>query len=359
VLRWGWLATAAAVYLWDFDTCLSVATRGVELARESGALEVLAVSVNVLGQAVALGGDFATAALLIAEADAVREATGTLVGSYGALVLAALRGHESEASELIEATVKDATAGGQGTAVQYAHWANAVVMNGLGRYDEALAAAIEASDDTQELFVSMWSLSELIEAACRTQETELAARALARLAEHAHGSDAEWALGIRARGRALLSEGEDAERLYREAIDRLGRTRLRPDFARARLLYGEWLRRVNRRVDAREQLRGAHDAFVSMGADAFAERAGRELLATGAKVRKRVDETRDDLTPQEEHIARLARDGRTNPQIAAELYLSPRTVEWHLNKVFTKLGIRSRRGLQDALPTSDREATAV
>jgi DNA-binding CsgD family transcriptional regulator len=359
VLRWGWLATAAAVYVWDFDTCLAVAARGVDLARDSGALEVLAVSVNVLGQAVALSGDFATAALLIAEADAVREATGTLVGPYGALVLAALRGHESEARELIGATIRDATAGGQGTAVQYAQWANAVVMNGLGRYDQALAAAIEASDDTPELFVSMWSLSELIEAACRTGDNEGAAQALARLREHTKGSDADWALGMEARGRALLAEGEAAERLYREAIDRLGRTRLRPERARARLLFGEWLRRAGRRVDARKQLRGAHEAFVAMSADAFAERARRELLATGEKVRSRRDATRDELTAQEEHIACLARDGLTNPEIAAQLFLSPRTVEWHLNKVFAKLGISSRRALHDTLPSAGQEVTAA
>jgi DNA-binding CsgD family transcriptional regulator len=359
VLRWGWLATAAAVYAWDYDTCLAVATRGVQLARDSGALEVLAVGVNVLGQAVTLGGDFARAAQLIAEADAVTEATGALVAPYGALVLAGFRGHEDEATKLIDTTIEQATAGGQGTAVQYAHWARAVLMNGLGRYEEALASATEASDDTPELFVSMWSLSEVVEAAGRLGHTKVAAGALVRLGEHTRASEADWALGIKARASALLSDGEAAERLYREAIDRLGRTRLRPEHARSRLLYGEWLRRANRRVDAREQLREAHQAFVSMGADAFAERTKHELLATGAKVRKRLGDTRDELTPQEEHIARLARDGRTNPQIGAELYLSPRTVEWHLNKVFTKLGITSRRGLQHALPRSEREAAAV
>jgi DNA-binding CsgD family transcriptional regulator len=356
VLRWGWLATAAAVLLWDYDACLAIATRGVQLARDSGALEILAVSLNVLTQAVALGGDFAGAARLIAEAGTVTEATGTRVGPYGALVLAGLRGEEAEASELIDATIKDATAGGQGTAVQYAHWAKAVVMNGLGRYHDALAAATEASDDTPELFVSMWSLSELIEAACRTGDMGLAASGLARLQEHTARSDSEWARAIESRARAVLAEGEAAERLYREAIDRLEQTRLRHELARSRLMYGEWLRRDGRRVDAREQLRSAHDAFVAMGADAFAERARHELVATGAKVRKRVDETRDELTPQEEHIARLAREGRTNTQIGAELYLSPRTVEWHLNKVFAKLGITSRMGLHDALPSSDREA---
>jgi DNA-binding CsgD family transcriptional regulator len=357
VLRWGWLATVAGVYVWDYDACLAVATREVEVARDSGALEVLAVGLNILGQAVCMGGDYATAALLIAEADSVREATGTLVGPYAALVLAGHRGHAAEASELIDVTIREATPGGQGTAVQFAHYANAMVMNGLGRYEEALPSAIAASDDTPQLVVSIWSLSELIEAAARTHNMELAQDALARLAERTEGTDSDWALGMRARGGALVSEEEDAERLYREAIDHLGRTRLRPDLARARLLYGESLRRANRRVDAREQLRASHDAFVSMGADAFAERARHELLATGAKVRKRLDEKRDELTPQEEHIARLARDGRTNPQIGAELYISPRTVEWHLKKVFTKLGISSRRELRRALP--DRKVKPI
>src|SRR5919204_1264298 len=233
VLRWGWLATAAAAYVWDYDTCLAVATREVQLARDAGALEVLAVGVNVLGQAAALGGDFARAALLVAEADAVTEATGTRVAPYGALVLAAFRGHEAAASKLIGPTIEHATAGGQGTAVQYAHWANAVVMNGLGRYEEALAAAFEASEDTPELFVAAWALSELIEAASRTGQTEVAARALARLGEDTRGSETEWALGIQARSCALLSEGEAAESLYREAIDRFGRTRLRPELARS------------------------------------------------------------------------------------------------------------------------------
>jgi DNA-binding CsgD family transcriptional regulator/tetratricopeptide (TPR) repeat protein len=359
VLRWGWLATAAAVYVWDYDTCLAVATRGAQLARDSGALEVLAVSVNVLGQAVALSGDFAGAEQLIAEADAVTEATGTRVGPYAALVLAGFQGREDQASALISATIEQATAGGQGTAVQYAQWAKAVVMNGLGRYEEALLAATEASEDTPELFVSMWSLSEVIEAATRTHDTDAAARALARLGEHTRGSDSEWALGIQARSRALLSEGLAAERGYREAIDRLGRGRLRPELARAHLLYGEWLRHENRRANAREQLRIAHDAFVAMGAAAFADRARRGLLATGAKVRRRLDEARHELTHQEQHIARLARDGRTNSQIGAELYLSPRTIEWHLNKVFTKLGISSRSALQDALPSSPHEVTPV
>jgi DNA-binding NarL/FixJ family response regulator len=357
VLRWGWLATAAAVFVWDFDACLAAATREVQLAREVGALEVLAVGANVMAQAVALTGDFAGAALLIAEAQAATEATMARVAPYGALVLAALRGREGEAAPLIEGTIREATLGGQGTAVQYANWANAVVMNGLGRYEEALAAAVAASDDTPELFIAAWSMSELIEAASRTQSAELAQRTLAQLGERTSASDSEWARAIEARSRALLSEGEDAERLYREAIERFARTRLRPERARSRLLYGEWLRRENRRVDARAELRAAHEAFVAMGAEAFAERARHELLATGEKVRSRRDDARDELTHQEEHIARLARDGLTNPEISAQLFISPRTVEWHLGKVFTKLGITSRRGLHDALPDRERQAT--
>ena len=357
VLRWGWLATAAAAYVWDYDTCLAVATREVQLARDAGALEVLAVGVNVLGQAAALGGDFARAALLVAEADAVTEATGTRVAPYGALVLAAFRGQGAEASKLIDATIREATAGGQGTAVQYAHWANAVLMNGLGRYEEALGAAIAASDDTPELFVATWALSELIEAASRTGKTDLASAALERLVDSANPSATDWGLGIAARSRALVGEGEAAERGYCEAIGRLSDTRLHPELARTHLLYGEWLRREGRRVDAREQLRTAHEMLVAIGMEAFAERARRELLATGEKVRRRAVETRDELTAQEDKVARLARDGLSNPEIGARLFLSPRTVEWHLGKVFTKLGIGSRMGLHDALPSADQEAT--
>jgi ATP/maltotriose-dependent transcriptional regulator MalT len=242
--------------------------------------------------------------------------------------------------------------------VQYARWADAVVMNGLGRYQEALESATAAADDTPELFVSAWALSELVEAATRTGQMERAERALERLVADTRGSETDWALAITARSHALM-DGGSAECLYREAINRFGRTRLRPELARSRLLYGEWLRRANRRVDAREQLRTAHDEFVSMGASAFAERARHELLATGEKVRSRRDDTRDELTHQEEHIARLARDGLTNPEIGAQLFLSPRTVEWHLRKVFSKLGISSRKGLHEALPDRDTEAAAV
>jgi ATP/maltotriose-dependent transcriptional regulator MalT len=353
VLRWGWLAPVAAVMVWDYDTCLAVATRGVQLAREAGALTVLAVSVNVMAQAVALSGDLERAALLVAEADSVTEATGTQVAPYGALVLGAIQGRAAETSALIDATIEGSTAGGQGTAVQYARWARSMLLNGLGRYEEAMAAAQEASDDTPELFVSVWAAIELLEAATRTDRPELARAAHDRIAAATAVAGTDWALGVQARSRALLSDGDSAEGLYREAIECLGRTRLRPELARAHLLYGEWLRRANRRVDARVQLRTAFDQLTAIGMEAFAERAGRELAATGERVRKRNVETRDELTAQEGQIARLARDGLSNPEIGARLFISPRTVEWHLRKVFSKLGIRSRRELADVLPDPD------
>ena len=349
MLRWGWLATRAANMVWDFDRCLEIGKRAIQTARNLGALEVLAAADNAYGQAVALGGDFAGADALIAEVDAVKEATGTRIGPYAAIALAGLRGHKSAASELIGSVITEATAGNQGTAVQYAHWANAILMNGLGSYEEALAAAVQASEHTPELFIASWALIELIEAATRTEHAELAQGALSRLSEHTKASDSDWALGIYARSKALTIEGAGAERSYREAIDRLGRTPLRPELARAHLLYGEWLRRENRRIDARTQLRRAHELFVAIGMEAFAKRARGELLATGEKVRKRTVETRDELTPQEQQIARLARDGLSNPEIGAQLFLSPRTVEWHLRKVYPKLGISSRRDLRTAL----------
>ncbi|HEX4671424.1 MAG TPA: LuxR C-terminal-related transcriptional regulator, partial [Solirubrobacteraceae bacterium] len=331
---------------------VAVAARDVQLARDSGALTVLVVAVNVLAQAVALGGDFERAESLIAEAHAVRDATGAQVAPYGALVLAGLQGHEPDASTLIDATIREATVGGQGTAVQYACWARSVVLNGLGRYREALSAARDASDDTPELFVSAWALSELIEAATRSNESDEARGGVERLAAITAVAGNDWALGIEARSRALVSEGEMAQRLYLEAIERLNRTRLRPELGRAHLLYGEWLRRENRRVEARAELRLAHEMFVAIGMEAFADRARIELLATGEKVRRRDAETRDELTAQERQIAQLARDGLSNPEIGARMFLSPRTVEWHLRKVFTKLGVTSRRDLAKALPVS-------
>jgi DNA-binding CsgD family transcriptional regulator len=355
MLRWGWLATRAANFLWDYDHGLGIGMRAVQDARDAGALEVLAATDNACGQIAAFGGELASAVVLTAEVEAVKEATRTRIPPHAAIAVAGIRGREAEATELLDGVITAATAAGQGTAVQYARWANSVLMNGLGRYEDALASAVEASNHTQELYIAAWALSELIEAGTRTGSTELAEGALTRLREQTEGTGADWALGLHARARALLSEGQAAEHLYREAIDRLGRTRLRPDLARAQLLYGEWLRRENRRVDARAQLRAAHDLFVRIGMEAFAERALGELVATGERVRKRTAETRDELTPQELQIARLARDGLSNPEIGARLFLSRRTVEWHLRKVFAKLGIRSRQELSRALPGSDSE----
>jgi DNA-binding CsgD family transcriptional regulator/tetratricopeptide (TPR) repeat protein len=358
-LQWGVLASTAAVTLWDFDSWDAVITRQMELTRDAGALAPLSISLNGEGIVVTWRGDPAAAALVTAEADAVTEATGTRIAPYGALLLAAMRGREAEAIALIEATIKDATAGGEGLAVQYAHWTTAVLYNGIGRYEEALAAAQRASDDTPELFVSAWALSELIVASTRTRKEGRATDALVRLAESTSAVDADWGLGILARSRALLSEGEAAESSYREAIDRLSRTRLRPELARSHLNYGEWLRREHRRVDAREELRKAHGMLTAIGMDAFAERARQELLATGEHVRRRSVETRDELTAQESRIAQLAREGLSNPEIGARLFLSPRTVEWHLRKVFAKLGIRSRGELANALPSFDSQLASA
>jgi ATP/maltotriose-dependent transcriptional regulator MalT len=255
--------------------------------------------------------------------------------------------------------IDGATRAGQGTAVQYAHWARAVLCNGLGRYEEAQAAAAVAALDLPQIHVATWALSELIEAATRNGDTATAAVALGRLAEHASGCEGDWGLGVLARSTALLASGDDADQAYREAIERLARTRLRPDLARAHLLYGEWLRREGRRVDAREQLRSAYALSSEIGMEAFAERARTELLATGERVRRRSPDTIDALTPQEEQIARLARDGMSNAAISAHLFLSPRTVEWHLRKVFAKLGVTSRKDLREALPRSRRSVVEV
>jgi DNA-binding CsgD family transcriptional regulator/tetratricopeptide (TPR) repeat protein len=355
-LRWGWFAQAAASALWDDDAWHAMLARQVRLAHDTGVLDQLPIVLGALGTAAVWSGDFAAAASLIAEADAVCEATGSRAAPFAAMMLASLRGDRGEAAPLIEATIARAAAGGQGMAVAYAHWVAAILANGLGRYEEARAAARHASEDTFTLHVSMWALPELVEAAARSGITEVAAGALERLAETTQAGGTDFGLGLEARCRALLSGGAAADELYREAIDRLGRTRLRPELARAHLLYGEWLRRQGRRVDARGQLRTAHDMLEAIGMEAFAGRARRELIATGGKVRRRRAETCDRLTPQEEQIARLARDGRTSPEIGAQLFLSARTVEWHLGKIFTKLGIGSRRELHAGLAGPGQQA---
>jgi ATP/maltotriose-dependent transcriptional regulator MalT len=254
---------------------------------------------------------------------------------------------------VIEARLQNATENGEGLAISLAEYTNAVLYNGLGRYEAALAAAQRACE-YEDLGLFHWSLAEVIEAGVRTGCRDAAEAACRHLEERAAAVNTHWALGMRARSRALLSSGDDADSLYRESLVRLAHCRIAVQLARTQLLYGEWLRRENRRVDAREQLRAARDFFNRIGADGFAERARRELVATGEKVRRRVDEARDELTAQEEQIARLARDGLSNPEIGAQLFISARTVEWHLRKVFTKLGIRSRRQLRAALSEAGR-----
>jgi DNA-binding CsgD family transcriptional regulator/tetratricopeptide (TPR) repeat protein len=358
--RWLWLTgsragAVAALEVWDADSWHLLAERHVQVARDIGALVRLQFALHFLATSHFLAGDLAAAARAIEEERSIAEATGTSPIAYTEMTLAAWRGQEALTNELIERERREAGARGIGRMRQFATYSAAVLYNGVGRYDAALDAARRAFDH-DHLGYAPFVIPEVAEAASRTGDAALLQAAVAWMAGHTDASPSDWAAGIDARVRALASEGDAAERLYRESIDRLARTRVHVERARARLLYGEWLRREGRRVDAREQLRVARETLLSMGAEGFAERARHELLATGEKVRKRRDDTRDELTPQEEHIARLARDGRTNPEIGAELFLSPRTVEWHLKKVFTKLGITSRRALRDALP---REAAAV
>jgi DNA-binding CsgD family transcriptional regulator len=347
-LQWGVFAQMAAMAAWDFDSWAALSARNVELARALGALAPLTIALNGRGSVVTHCGDFETATSLAAEQDVVNEVTGIRLATTCDLLLAGYRGRPAEAVPLFTATIEDSTARGEGLAVQMANWSAAVLRNGLGRYAEALAVAEPATEETYSPLSTQLILPELIEAAVRTGRPGLAREALGRLSAMTTGSD--WAKGLEARSRALVSEGREAEQCYAEAVERLGRTPLRPDLARAHLLYGEWLRRENRRLDARHQLHAAYDLLDAIGAEAFAERARRELLATGEKVRKREVNAYSQLTSQEEHIIRLARDGRSNREIAAELFISTRTVEWHFRKVFAKLGITSRRDLPNAVP---------
>jgi DNA-binding CsgD family transcriptional regulator/tetratricopeptide (TPR) repeat protein len=353
-LRCLWVACLVAMDLWDDETWHELDGRFVQLARDTGAVAVLPTALISRVGLLLFGGELEAAASLIEEAEAVTAVAGGHLTPYGALGLAALRGREAEAAELIEATREEVVSRGEGSGLGLIHWTRAFLDNGVGRYDDALAAAEQVPQFPTAMHYARWVLPELIEAAVRSGKPERAAAALERLAETTRASGTDWALGIEARSRALLSEGDVAERLYREAIERLARTRVRMELARAHLLYGEWLRRDRRRLDAREQLRAAHEMLTAMGMEAFADRAARELLATGETARRRTVGGNGKLTAQEAEVARLARDGLSNSEIGARLFISPRTVEYHLHKLFAKLNISSRHQL-DRIMSSDSD----
>jgi DNA-binding CsgD family transcriptional regulator len=342
--RWLWLACRIAADLWEHEIWDELATSGVRRAREAGALSILPIAASYRAGVHIHAGEYTEASALLEEAYAVTQTTHTAPLVQATQMIAAYRGNEGQALALIEAGRQDATARGQGMALSMIECANAVLFNGLGRYREALTAAERACAQDQ-LSLYALALPELIEAAVRSKNPRVAATALERLSERTRASGTEWARGIEARSRGLLTDGRSAEPLYEEAVQRLAHGRVAPHLARAQLVYGEWLRRENRRVDAREQLRSAHDTFSRIGAVAFAERARRELQATGETALRRSVDTRDALTPQEAQIARLARDGLSNPEIGAQLFISPRTAQYHLHKVFAKLDITSRNQL--------------
>jgi DNA-binding CsgD family transcriptional regulator len=358
-LRWLWLACHAAGIVWDHAGWDVLSDRQVTLARDAGALIALPIAFNTRAGLHLFAGEFTEAASMVAEAESVTEVTGSSIAPYGALALAVFRGREAQAAHLIEIVTDDVGRRGEGLGLTSVQWAAAVLGNSLGRYEEALAAAQRASEDSPAVRFANWALVELIEAAVRSGVPERAAGALQRLSVIARACGTDWVLGAEARSRALVSDGAAAETLYREAIDRLGRTRLRMELGRAHLVYGEWLRRQRRRRDARDQLGTAHEIFDSAGASAFAERARIELRATGGHARQPTTAAPDTLTAQEALIARLAGDGASNPEIAAQLFISRATVAYHLRKVFTKLGVSSRSQLAPALPARPGAAPPV
>lgn len=349
-VRWLWLVSPATLLMWDDTKWELLSARHIKLLRDVGAIGELPMALSHRAGLHLHEGDFAAATSLIEEGKAITNATRSHFPPYAPVARAALRGCEREATELIEMNRRDAADRGEGVALTFVEWAAALLYNGLGRYRDALAAAERSFEDPHEVLFSTWAAVELIEAAARSGNPEHAAAALERLSASTRASGSEWALGIEARSRALLSDGQTAETLYREAIDRLARTRIVVHLGRAHLLYGEWLRRELRRADARDQLRTAHEMFVAMGAEGFAERAARELNATGETARKRTVDTSTQLTAQEAQVARLARDGLSNHEIGTRLYISHRTVQYHLSKVFTKLDITTRVQLARTLP---------
>jgi DNA-binding CsgD family transcriptional regulator len=356
---WLPLACKMAHDTWDDESWFVVANRLVDEAREAGSLTALTYGLIFSGALQLFSSGTVVAGSIREELAAIVAATGSRLPPTAALSGIAWRGQEAELQRLIAAHTEEAVARGDGTWVSTTQWTSAVLYNGLGRYDDALAAAEQGSAYPDELGLANWSMVELVEAASRSGAPERAAGALERLSEMASACQTDWALGIEARSCALAATAESPDRLYREAIDRLGHTRLRAYLARTHLVYGEWLRRERRRQDAREQLRTAHEMLTGMGIEAFAERAERELLATGERIRKRTVETREDLTAQELQVAQMARDGLSNSEIGARLFISPRTVEYHLHKVFTKFNISARGDLDRALPREQSSALAV
>jgi RNA polymerase sigma factor (sigma-70 family) len=349
-LRWSWVAGGAAGVIWDYENWDFLTAREERLARDAGALAVLPITLSIRAGVRALAGDVAEAGFLVDQAQVVTDASDNRRFPNAALLVAAFRGDEREARQLAEAITKDSSARGEGLALAVVSWATAVLCNGLGRYEDAFRAATDALEHPNDLWYSGWAMVELIEAASRTGKPEQAQPPLEQLVERTDASGTDWALATQARCRALLSGVDDAEALYQEAIERLLPSRLRLDLARTRLLYGEWLRRQSRRVDARNELRTAYEMFTDFGMNAFAERTRIELQATGEHVRKRSVDTLGQLTPQEEQVARLAAEGHTNREIATQLFISPSTVEYHLHKVFRKLRVTSRAQLARRMP---------
>jgi DNA-binding CsgD family transcriptional regulator len=349
-LRWSWVAGGAAGVIWDYENWDVLTAREERLARDAGALTVLPITLSIRAGVRVFAGDLAEAGFLVDQVQVVTDASDNRRFPNAALLVAAFRGEEREARQLAEAITKDSKARGEGLALAVASSATAVLCNGLGRYEDAFRAATDALEDPNDLWYSGWAMVELIEAASRTGKAEQAEPHLEELIERTDASGTDWALATQARCRALLSGVDEAEALYREAIERLSPTQLRLELGRARLLYGEWLRRQSRRVDARNELRTAYELFTDFGMNAFAERARIELQATGEHARKRSVDTLGQLTPQEEQVARLAAEGHTNREIATRLFISPSTVEYHLHKIFRKLRVTSRAQLARRMP---------
>ena len=350
-LRWLFVATRCAIDIWDDESWRDLAIRQVELARAVGALSLLPFAITQQFGLHLHAGEFAMVAQLVDEFSVLKEATATGLPDFGTMMLAAWQGRSREAFRLIDEFITDMSERGQGYGVSLPHYTASVLYNGLGRYADAMASAELASEQRDDLAFANLALAELIEAAVRGGQPERAAAAMGRLTELTLPSGTAWGLGVAARSRALLSEGDEAERLYREAVGHLSSAPARTELARAHLIYGEWLRRQRRRREAREHLRTARDMLEAMGMDAFAERAGRELRATGETARKRTAAARDEeLTGQEAQIARLAREGLSNPEIGSRLFISARTVQYHLGNIFAKLGIASRSQLSHVLP---------